>query len=317
MDRLFAIWQCLNWDHWWDGSDSEDKGGKDDRWTLLQPFHMKDNDPEMSTYTSDECRDFTKLNYTYDDLDDAASGALKTDGSGMLDEEKYTAALRRRMNEMYPGSANVLATMKKDPVLQVPVGLMPSRDDIIGGEPTPWNDFIINVLYDRYALQGAAYSIEFYLGGPKARRKTTFHPRNFVGRVYTFSNGQGESCPNCTSQETAGILSRGQVPLTLHLLHHAIDSVDDHSLDPSADDGVEEYLKNHLQWRFVRFGGEVVSASLFSKTRVTVLRGSGELRGPDKEYLRGSGDHVPVYRNYSALPHITAGKAWGVHPEDG
>ncbi|KAI8240174.1 hypothetical protein K4K55_001084 [Colletotrichum sp. SAR 10_96] len=241
IDRLFAIWQALNWEKWWNGTEPDHPDpdhppvapdADDNRRTPLQPFHLKDNDPEKQAYTADLTRDWNKLGYSYDVLEEIA---------------------------------------KVDP------------------EEATWNDYIINVDYDRYASGGSSYSIEFFLGGPRAVDATNnFHPLNYIGCVYTFSGGQRVKCGNCSNQAEKGVMSRGQLPLTVHILQQAADEI--HSLKTYEQDRVGKYLIEHLKWRFVLLGGNVVSEKRFPDTVVTVFKGTGrfkiENKKPVKEILK-------------------------------
>jgi tyrosinase len=333
VDRLFAIWQCLYPERWWDLTKTTAHDAKrvpdDTEKDKLYPFHNKDlGNPEKDVWTAELCRDWTGLNYQYDDIWAVSQTALK--GDGQLDEEKFKIKLHDYINDRYPHTGRLVSAIRKGQK-KTPDGLAPVDGHFRSDEDKEWSDYIINVIYDRYALNGASYSIEFYLGGPSDEDKTVFHPRNLVGHVYNFGGGVRDTCSNCKSQESAGVLSRAQVPITIPLLHHAVDNIDDHPLDNYVNDDVAEYLKLHLRWRFVRLGGEVVNASKFPKTQVKVLRGVGRPRQPQDLAASVSvslsvvksfsalttidmpaESHMPVYSRYVALPDVTQGKPWGL-----
>ncbi|KAI8229146.1 hypothetical protein K4K54_001758 [Colletotrichum sp. SAR 10_86] len=266
IDRLFAIWQALNWEKWWNGTEPDHPDpdhppvapdADDNRRTPLQPFHLKDNDPEKQAYTADLTRDWNKLGYSYDVLEEIANVEDVVDTYGTLKEEAFKSALRAKL------------------------GSLP--------EEATWNDYIINVDYDQYASGGSSYSIEFFLGGPRAVDATNnFHPLNYIGCVYTFSGGQRGKCGNCSNQAEKGVMSRGQLPLTVHILQQAADEI--HSLKTYEQDRVAKYLTEHLKWRFVLLGGKVVSEKRFPDTVVTVFKGTGrfkiENKKPMKEILK-------------------------------
>lgn len=283
----------------------------------MQPFHSKANDPGKEVHMSDLSRDWNKLNYTYYDLDAAASKALGKDGR--LNEERYKAALLKIMNALYPSSATIIRSVRKKLLDGAPGSLVRLHWNLHSSKDGEWQDYIINVIYDRHALQGTAYSIEFYLGTSETHEKITAHPGNLVGQVFTFSNSQGDLCLDCKTEEATGILSRGQVPLTLHLLHHLADSVADHSLDSFADAEVESYLGKHLHWRFVRLGGDLIPASMFPQTRIKVLRGKGQLKKAYGVSLEGGAAYFPAYdtATYAHLPNTTANKPWGLRHGEG
>jgi tyrosinase len=300
VDRLFAIWQALNWDKWWNGSKSgehPDEQDSDDRKSALEPFHFKDGHRKMGTYKSDDCRDWTHLCYTYDDLDKAVvAGVLNWDGK--LDEKRYIAALRKNLKNLYPSSPHAVKAILESGI-KTPDGL-----DKVGDHPEAiaWQDYIINVTYDRYALNGDAYSIEFYIGGDEDDPKSIWTPANHVGKVFTFSGAQLTACPNCTTQQQDGILSRAQVPLTIHLLRHATSSAPGRNLDSFIRGSVETYLASKLHWRYIQFGGQEISADQFPKTEIEVLHGQGEVVPKSDDEAPDVEDPLAAkYHGYSSL----------------
>lgn len=325
-----AIWQSLYWDLWFDQEEPPANPGAeypnvaDDKQTdLLQPFHNKtDGDPEKDVWTAELCRNWTDLNYHYDDLMKLSQNALASDGT--LDEQQFISDLQVYINATYPSTAHLVSAIREAPKVETPEGLTPDDAD---EKSKSWKDYIINVLYDRYALNGRSYTIEFYLGGPENQPKTHYEPQNLVGRVYTFGGGMRSSeaaCGNCKKQSDAGVMSCGQVPLTIELLHHALDHVHDHPIGSFNE--VEDYLKLHLRWRFVQAGGAVLDASRFPNTEISVLRGVGRPRQVKKtaaaegavrfsamESLSLDANSAaptlpPVYSDYEVLPQITRGK---------
>lgn len=274
----------------------------DNRYTRLEPFHLKDNDRAeiKEVYTPDQTRDWTKLNYTYSDLAEAAAGATNKDWT--LNEEVYKANLRNRMIDLYDSCAHIFQSVVSHPPANVPKKLQRLHRDLTSYSDNKWLDYIVNIVYDRYALNGSPYSIEFYLGASETADNMRAHPVNYVGHVYTFSNSKGETCGNCKSQQIAGVLSRAQVPLTLHLLHHFNDSVDEHNLTGFTQDAIHEYLQKHLHWRFVALGGQEIPAEQFPKTYITVLGGKAELNEANSA----------IYHSHEPLPLITHGKPGGL-----
>lgn len=272
------MWQSLNWTRWFDTDEPPPQEGKenvpDDKSTdYLYPFHDQDNgDEKKDFWTADKCRDWTVFNYQYDDLMDLSKKALNEDKT--LDEKKFQCLLRGYINEIYPCTEKLIWAIDETKGINIPKNLRPE------GHNNLWHDYIINVVYDRYALGGRSYTIKFFLGGPKNEDKTRYEPQNYVGSVYTFGGGvrsSEESCSNCKSQADSAVLSCAQVPLTIQLLHHAIDGVTDHPLKDFGDVG--EYLKLHLRWKVIAFGGvelEEKDLGPFHRTKITVYRGIGK-----------------------------------------
>ncbi|KAF4337286.1 hypothetical protein FBEOM_8875 [Fusarium beomiforme] len=306
IDRLLAMWQALNWDAWFDEPDFlkntgnvPDKTQDDD----LLPFHaISTDDPKKGYWTSRNCQDWTKLGYQYDDLIPSQS-AIGPDG--LLNEEQYAIELAQHIQDIYPSTQKYYEALFKDENV-------PNRA-FFGDHNTEdmtWNDYLINVIYDRYALKGTSYSIQFWLGGDGKDRETTFRDReNFIGQVYSFAGLEpsAEGCANCASQKDEKVLSRAQVLLTIPIISQALDERFRY-IDTTKKDEVEEYLEKHLHWKFVKIGGEVRPASDFPKTTISVLKGTGKARGSALP---------PVYANYVPLYKPTQTKACGVKEGEG
>ncbi|KIL84922.1 hypothetical protein FAVG1_11792 [Fusarium avenaceum] len=329
IDRLLAMWQCLYPNLWFDKEQSEvsdpvnlkTPNVADDKETdPLEPFHRNDDDPEKEVWTSQACRDWTDMNYQYDDLAELAQEIVRKRGE--FDEEEYRNELHAHINNLYPATGHLIQSMMKHQ--NSPEGLQASYADT-----EFWNDYIINVVYDRYAMDGLSYTIEFFLGGPKNENSTHFDTHNYIGHVYSFggrlSTSEG-SCSNCKRQAEEETLSCAQVPLTIHLLQHVKDNILDHSIADLSQ--VEDYLRLHLRWRVVKYGGEMMSddvfESKFPKTRISVLRGLGsnvDLETapiPDETFnpMDTKPSFSTVYSNYTFLPEVTDGKSCGLQMEE-
>lgn len=311
IDRLLAVWQCLNPKLWFDNGQSGDSDTAgmtassvtDDKETdPLEPFHKKDNDPEKEVWTAQACRDWTELNYQYDDLAEVAERTIRKYGRFISGE--FQRELRSHIDTIYPGTGHLIESMETSS--NTPDGLRPSQH-----QNGLWKDYIINVVYDRYALDGLSYTIQFFIGGPPGEDTTNFEKHNYVGHVYSFGGRQSTSegsCRNCKRQAEAQVLSCAQVTLTIHLLHRIRDYVPDHSFE-----GVEEYLRRYLRWRVVKYGGEVVSEEgfkrKFSKLQISVLRGTGRIKPGNAQ----SADSVSsLYSDYVSLLEVTYGKPGGL-----
>ncbi|KAI6760465.1 hypothetical protein HG530_009325 [Fusarium avenaceum] len=329
IDRLLAIWQCLYPNLWFDKEQSgvsdpvnlKTLNVADDKETdPLEPFHRKDNDPEKEVWTSQACRDWTDMNYQYDDLAELAQEIVRKHGE--FDEEEYKNELHAHINNLYPATGHLIQSMME--CQNSPEDLHVSYADT-----ESWNDYIINVVYDRYAMDGLSYTIEFFLCGPKNESSTHFDRHNYIGHIYSFggrlSSPEG-SCSNCKSQAEEETLSCAQIPLTIHLLQHVKDNILDHSIAGFSQ--VEDYLRLHLRWRVVKYGGKVmpddVFESTFSKIRISVLRGLGSNvdleTAPICDGTFDPMDSRPgfstVYSNYTFLPEATDGKPGGLQMEE-
>lgn len=270
----------------------------------LLPFHY---DAERSRWYSDKCRDWKQLNYQYDDLLPKPD-AINPDGS--VNQQRYAQDLRTYINTIYPSTSQVL---QNTPGYEL--------DD------HKFNDYVINIIYDRYALKGRAYAILFFIGDPPQALSTYRQHENFIGQVYTFSApievDGAIACGNCAKQKAGKVLSKAHIPITLHLLAKArsqslpaggaaqaplgIPDVGLGRLDPEP---VEKILEKQLNWVFVEIGGRRHDPTDFPDTEVAVLHGHGQ-HAVDSH-------HLPMYAGYRRLLKATKDKKTGSgHPENG
>ncbi|CAM1500554.1 Fc.00g097160.m01.CDS01 [Cosmosporella sp. VM-42] len=313
IDRLQAIWQSLNWDLWWDQNEAGGDNVRDDQPEgFLYPFHTKDNgDREKDVWTAEACRDWTVFNYQYDDLMDLSQKALLDDGTN--NEEKFKELLLAYINQTYPSTGQLIEDTKCNGDLTIPDGL-----ELPGGDRRnkPWNDYIINVVYDRYALEGRSYTIKFYLGGPNDTNETRYERQNFVGQVYTFGGGvrcSKDSCKNCKTQADKNVLSCGQVPLTIQLLHHTIDHIKDHSIknfDVAQPQPVTSPLVVEDLYAVQISALEVNLAEMIETAEASEI---GDLASRTKEPIIML---PPLYSDYQLLPEITEGKRYGLRSDE-
>ena len=276
----------------------------------LAPFHTRDNgDPSEDYWTSTMARDWTKLYYQYDDLVPSQDAILQ---DKTLNERKYQTELLQYIQKTYPNTSQVVDSVVRDPDI--------SNRSFLGAEDGTWPDYIINVVYDRYALNGRSYSIQFYLGGDPNDRDSTFkYPENFVGKVYSFGGlplatadgADAGGCANCTAQSNAKVLSKAQVPLTHQLIRQALDDGYHHIENILAAD-IESYLAGHLHWRFVAIGDIEKDAADFPDTKISVWSGTGTPRSIDQSPVA----LPPVYDDYSPIHAATDGKTGGLTKDD-
>ncbi|KAG7419832.1 hypothetical protein LZL87_012354 [Fusarium oxysporum] len=308
IDCPLAMWQALNWGSWFGEPEFlkgtgkvEDKTQDDD----LLPFHaIETEDPKAGYWTSRQIRDWTKLGYQYDDLRPRPDAILP---GGDLDEEQFKLDLEAHIQKIYPSTQIYYEALLKDDIVPNKKFFGPHNTD-----NKTWNDYLINVIYDRYALNGSSYTIQFWLGGDGEDRDTTFRDReNLIGQVYSFAGLEPtvESCSNCASQKDKKVLSRARVLLTIPIISQALDQRFQH-IDSTTTDQVEHYLANHLPWRFVQIGGKVKPATDFPHTTISVLKGTGRRQATDAAL-------PPIYADYRPLYKPTEQKVCGVKEGEG
>ncbi|OJD29174.1 tyrosinase central domain containing protein [Diplodia corticola] len=211
-------------------------GGDDGAETDLVPFHRSGRRNDF--FNSDGLRRPDSLHYTFDDMESIV------DSDGEICKEY----LNKHINTLYG---------------PVPSAFNDPRKDV---------DPVINIIYDRYALDGLQYALHFFLG--RVDRNIPYqHQRNLVGSVYTFTfpfagpNGTTR-CPNCRQQAKAGVLSHAQIPLTR--------SVAQDERRTPAD--ARNYFQRELQWVAVLdSGAKIPSKTLGNALEITLLLGANQL----------------------------------------
>ncbi|KAI1814571.1 common central domain of tyrosinase-domain-containing protein [Poronia punctata] len=258
IDRLFAMWQVLHWDAWWTTPHPAPRpSGDPTPDDPLKPFHTKDKgDPYRDYWTSTMTRDWTRCNYQYDDLV-PNPGSINPDGT--LNEEQYRADVLDHIQDIYPSTKRYIQAIRLDDKTKY--------EDIFDPDTDIFEDYTLNVLYDRYALEGRSYTIEFILEGRD------------IGQVSAFAGLPPESggCPNCASQKEKKVLSRGQVPLTLTLLFLALEA-SYRRLNSLKRNEVADFLTSRLRWRFVQLGGNQKPAEDFPKTKISIWHGTEKIK---------------------------------------
>ncbi|KAF4222006.1 hypothetical protein CNMCM5878_007558 [Aspergillus fumigatiaffinis] len=242
VDRLFAIWQYLNADKWFDKTLEDDDSNP--KLENLTPFHRN---AEGQVYSSNSTRDFTKLGYTYPEL-------VNTN----------TDELKKVIRDKYGDSVTVL----KAKPMQTNEGRL-----VDGIEDRHFKDYIINAEYDRYALDGDPYIVSFFVKGKDqpGRVGQTRH----LGSFYNFAAPVLPDCPNCAEQKESGVKSKAQVPITLPMCSLALDPEfpDAFNLQPP-DVGVQ--LQDQLFWTVSTPSGQEIPLEKVGGLRVTVHYATAE-----------------------------------------
>lgn len=304
IDRQFAIWQTLNPfdinnpsenpDRWFNPNDPDFKNvdGK----TELAPFRHFTGD-EWKFWDSNDCYSTATLGYEYDDLqrlDNETDAQYRTRIIASLDRYQNTGQLL--LEHAQPAALG-----------------LDSMAEVTDHHVFP--DYIISVIYDRYALNGAPYTIHFFLDQVtdedinNSKLGAEYHPYHF-GSVHNFSAAMGfdkPTCPNCAKQTAEGALSTALVPLTVPLYNVAIDPTFD-GVSTITPEDAEKFLVPALTWKATDITGNVISWAKLPRTRIMVLKGKG------KHYR--SPDMMSGYSDYTPMEEVTQGKAGGAKLDD-
>lgn len=291
IDRLLAIWQTLNSDSWF-ASDASPPSTDP-----LPPFHHQFASGAIDYFKSDDVRQWLSFGYQYDVLERK---------SGESDED-YVTRIKVYVETTYQSTGRVLLNDHDNLFKDIKI------------QDHTYDDYLIDVLYDRYALEGDPYTIHFFLGAVPDSEITAGitrffkHPRH-VGCVYNFSSpmdavaaGGAPRCANCTKQHDDGLLSTALVPLTIPLYNAAVDtSVPD--IQHLSPDVVGPYLANQLSWVAVSTSGMVIPWNRLSRTKIFVLNGKAKHYHDDAR--------LSDYSNYEPMSNVTHGKEVGASHDE-
>ncbi|KFY12493.1 hypothetical protein V491_06774 [Pseudogymnoascus sp. VKM F-3775] len=295
VDRQVAIFQAYNPTLWFNDIPQAEFAKPTDP---LYPFQY---DTDGNYWSSEMCRDWKRLSYDYDIPAQRSSGGVPS-----------LLALSAETEDTNRSSFNLMLNGRYGHTRKA----LQAATEINGRE----NDYIINIIYDRYALNGKAYTTYFFLGDLPAGATTKMtdqvrsQARNCIGSMYTFSSNlevrEGEHCGNCVDQRAAGLLSGAQIPITGMLLSVAKDTSTPElsSLEP---DGVQTYLDQQLQWLAFdnTTGARLDISESLPRTRIFVMKGNVDHHLNDDTKLCH-------YLDYEALWSVSRDKDGGAKSDE-
>lgn len=248
----------------------------------LYPFRHPQG-PE-GYWSSDLAKDWTTLGYSYDKLV-PRKALINSDGT--LNEAQYQAELRIQLHQKYAATPKLAQKVFKNKNL--------ANDTFLGYSDGRWNDYVVNILYDRHALNGRAYAITFYLDSPS----------QVVGQIYSFTGLPleaelaGIGCKNCTAQKDARVLHKAQISVTIPIINRAknVGYSAVNSVDP---DEVTTYLQSNLKWQFIASGGDELPQSDFPATKISIWGGVGRPYSLSEDLIAPGidADDVPDLTHY-------------------
>ncbi|KAG8427602.1 hypothetical protein J3459_006527 [Metarhizium acridum] len=182
-DPLFWAYHCnidrltAIWQKLNPGKWFDDPKSQSQRNNYLSPFHK---DTRGTLYRSDDVQDCRVLHYEYD--------ITRSDPS----------VIKQKIQELYGNKT-----------MHIYKQISQRHQGVLG-------DYIVTVLYDRYALAGRPFVINIFFGAVDGRDFYGPESRNFVGSVFNFSGPLDVSgCGKCREQREQGVMSVSQIPATL------------------------------------------------------------------------------------------------------
>ncbi|EFW99188.1 tyrosinase central domain containing protein [Grosmannia clavigera kw1407] len=232
-DRLLHLWQCSNPGNWF--HQKLGQVASDSPLENLVPFRAS-TEPD-NFFNSNNVRHVDALNYTYN----------------------YMDQITDKFGDIIPGKCHTYINKLYGP------------DEEAFKNPEESTDPLINIVYNRYCLNGKSYSLLFFLGDvdPEAPYN---QQKNLVGSIFTFSSALKEdaiTCKNCYEQKRVNVLSRAQVPLTRAVpIQHRENSA-----------AALEYFQEHLKWTAISEAGEVIAWEKLTDLKITLFIGVNQLHG--------------------------------------
>ncbi|KAI1290962.1 tyrosinase [Xylaria venustula] len=248
IDRLFAIWQSLNPDKWFETDIQRffdqkivGSGSLITNKTPLRPFHK---DTTGTYWTPDDARDWFKLGYTYPEL---------------LTGKETPARILKTVNDNYGITRKETLMLAQSASTPLP-GVEKLDDD---GART--YDYALSIKYSKFALGGRPFNIEVFLR-PEGETENSFRTEDFVTNVFNFSQkpeneGGEEVCSNCKDGQAQNVQATAYVPLTSYL----IKMFKQQQLDSLEPPTVEKVLAR-MYWRIVDIGGKPISEDKWKDT---------------------------------------------------
>ncbi|KAK4691376.1 hypothetical protein P7C71_g5612, partial [Lecanoromycetidae sp. Uapishka_2] len=234
----------------------------------------------------------SRLNRDYNSAWAAAEKAELTADPGQDDGIKLTSM------------ASLIAEAKRDPMdLEI-------------------DDYVVNVIYEKFALNGTSFTIHIFVGKVPDQLPYTFQaPGTQVGEVFNFSTEPGsmgnspEGCQNCRNQQHDHTKSTGRVILTNALITRFKNQVPHvpvgdgpRTLASMKPEDVVPFLKANFHWRVTSMG------ALVDPDRIPSLKVSVAV-GKANHYADRS--KLSEFHDYKGAHEITQGRPGGAGPDDG
>lgn len=179
---------------------------------------------------------------------------------------------------------------------------------------TEFDDCIINIKYNRYALSGDSYTVRFFFA-PGEDFDYIMGSDTHLADMHSFggcapSTVEVPGCANCTVQNETATFSRAQVPITLELLHRARKDTYT-ALQSYQKPAVTSFLAQHLKWKFLDGNGGELPETLFPGTLITVCSGKAKPDDMSEDLLPS----IFTSSAYEPLFGVTETKIYGLRAD--
>ncbi|KAK6332681.1 hypothetical protein TWF730_004340 [Orbilia blumenaviensis] len=325
-DRLLALWQQTHPKQWIKSTYNGDKKYEYvagnwsipmhtvvDGTTPLMPFFRLVEGRHVA-FNSFDVEDFAQYGYTYPLID--------RQWQVPYDENKREEDIKKITKAVNNAYGTVRQTIIKHAERAGPErgrairGLTDIDQNLEGNIAGNVSDYVVNVVFDRYANRGSGYIVHILLGQSSERNgKINLQGSTIpAGTVIALGNGlqptvEGEGgCENCAKQKAGKILSAGQVLLSKSILDNIVSDDDNY---PEIDrlnkvEEIKDYLTENLHWKVTDFTGRILDTSGedFKDLRISVAIGT-------MTFYEEKTRH-PTFANYDVFTNITEHKPAGL-----
>ncbi|KAK6535026.1 hypothetical protein TWF281_006324 [Arthrobotrys megalospora] len=288
IDRWYAMWEKLNPGAWWTKEDAKEQEetadpndpvhGPDDQGPDSKLFPFYETNEKAWTATSMKERNLN-FGYTYDDL------------SGSSDE------LTKRIGVLYNGLAKDL---RRPPIRQA---LKEIYKEPVKPDEIFFYDYRARVTYEKFALNGQAYTIHLFIGDFDAKDpKSWSTARAHLGSIFNFASpaplDKEGGCENCKAKRRAGQILVGSVSMTQAVIQGIQDpQLKDEVIKLVEKGGPKEFFDKYFTWKLTtRDGKEVINVEkIMPSFEVEIFRRQGTVKADEDNY------EPPKYADFKSI----------------
>ncbi|KAJ5890227.1 hypothetical protein N7504_011037 [Penicillium tannophilum] len=297
IDRIFALWQALNPDKWFEKSTVNEffqqviglpKGTEITPNTPLRPFHKDTTGTPMKPV---DVRYPYKLGHTYPELQ---TWTYKPEN---YTSEPFLANLRKTINDLYGMSRQQLIDA---------TGNIKGVEYLEDG--TKSMDYSFSVRYRKYAIGGGEpFWIRIYLSQDGKTRNASV---DLITELYNFSqkpedNSGKLACGNCKDNKDNDMRSTASISLTPILISLLKSGKDLASL---AKDDVLKFIRERAYWRVFKSGKELESWQV-DALDLKIIGSTND------STVYNDATKPPKLENFKEEPSISGGPGGAMNPD--